>query len=155
MISPEMLRRYTFFSHLDDFYLKTIAMLSCEEHVEKGEIFFEAGQPADTLYFLVEGSAELHYVVGDIHNLHLRKDFYISDINPGEPFGISALIDPFCYTASVMANDSCRILRIEAAGLRKLCDEDSKMAAVFMRNIARIAMARLHDTRIQLAAARS
>ncbi len=155
MVSPELLRRYPFFSGLEDSHLKAIAMLTQEASSEKGKVIFEGDQPASILYFLIEGSVELHYIVVDKHNPQFRKDFYVGEINPGEPFGISAMIEPFCYTATAIASNPCRILQIEAGGLRSLCEEESGAAAVLMRQIARAVMTRLHETRVQLAAARA
>jgi CRP-like cAMP-binding protein len=155
MVSPEFLRRYPFFGKLGDEHLAAIAMLAEEVAVEKGEVLFETGQPADKLYLLVEGCVDLHYVVVDEINTELRKDFFISEINPGEPFGISALIEPHVYTATVRATCSSRAVKIDAPGLRALCEVDPKICAIMMRQIAKATMSRLNDTRVQLAAARA
>lgn len=155
MVSPELLRRYPFFSRLDDAHLKVIAMLTNEEFCEKGTLFCETDQPADRFYFMIEGYAELHHVVVDTFNPKQRKDFFVGEVNAGEPFGISALIEPYRYTLNVIASAPCRVLNLEANGLRKLCADDPKAEAALMRQIAKAAMARLHDTRVQLAAARA
>ncbi|NWG15050.1 MAG: Crp/Fnr family transcriptional regulator [Chloroflexi bacterium] len=155
MISPELLRRYPFFGHLSDAHLKAVAMLADEQMVQTGETLFEIERPADCFYFLIEGSVDLHYVVADRDHPDLRKDFFVGQVNPGEPFGISAFVEPYVYTATALANSPCRVLKIAADGLRKLCETDSDLALVFTRHIARVAMSRLHETRIQLAAARA
>jgi CRP-like cAMP-binding protein len=155
MISPELLRRYPFFGLFGPDHLNAIAMLGEEVAFQTGDIVFETNQPASALYFLIEGCVDLHYVVDDERDPGLRKDFFISEINPGEPFGISALIEPYVYTGSVQATCACRVLKFDAAGLRALCEIDPKIAASLMRQIARAAMSRLQDTRVQLAAARA
>ncbi len=155
MISPELLRRYPFFGGFGNDHLNAIAMLADEDAFDKGERVFETGQPANALYFLIEGCVELHYVVADEINPELRKEFFISEINPGEPFGISALIEPYRYTASIYATCPTRVIKIDANGLRALSTLDVKIDAVLMRQIAVAAMSRLSDTRVQLAAARA
>jgi CRP-like cAMP-binding protein len=154
MVSPERLRRYPFFGPFGSDQLNAMAMLTDEIDVETGDIVFHAGQPANALYFLMEGSVDLHYVAVDEINTELRKDFFVSEINPGEPFGISALLEPYQYTGTVRVAQPSRVLRLDAAGLRALCEVDPKIAAILMRQVAKAAMSRLHDTRIQLAAAR-
>lgn len=154
MVSPELLRRYPFFGRLGDEHLAAIALLAEEVAYKKDETVFETGQPADALYFLIEGCVDLHYIVADEINSKLRKDFFISEINPGEPFGISALIEPYVYTGSVRTACPSRVIRIEANGLRALREVDSKICAALMHQIAKVAMSRLNDTRVQLAAAR-
>jgi CRP-like cAMP-binding protein len=155
MISPELLRRYPFFGGLAESHLNAVAMLAEEIACEKDEIVFETGQPANALYFLVEGCIDLYYIVVDEINSELRKEFFISEINPGEPFGISALIEPYRFTGTVRATCRTRVLRFDANGLRALCAVDPKIEAALMRQIAAAAMSRLSDTRVQLAAARA
>ena len=155
MVSPELLRRYPFFGPFGSDQLNAIAMLTDEVTFQKGDTIFETDQPANALYFLIEGGVDVHYIIADAIDADLRKDFFISEINPGEPFGISALIEPYRYSGSVQASSAARVLKIEAAGLRALCEVDPKIAAVLMRQAAKAAMLRLHDTRVQLAAARA
>lgn len=155
MISPELLRRYPFFARLDDKHLKQIAMLADEVAYAQSESLFEIDDDARALFFLVEGSVELHYVVTNPDDPGHRKDFYMGHINPGEPFGISALIDPHRFTAMALANRACRVIEIEAEGLRALCEKDCVLDATLMHHVAKAAMSRLHETRIQLIAARA
>jgi CRP-like cAMP-binding protein len=155
MVSPELLRRYPFFGGLDAEHLNAIALLAEEMIFEQGETIFESDQPASALYFLIDGCVDLHYIVVDGINTELRKDFFISEINSGEPFGISALIEPYRYTGSVEATCVSRVLKFDATGLRELCAVDYKIEATLMRQVAKAAMLRLHDTRVQLAAARA
>ncbi len=155
MVSPELLRRYPFFGFLNDAQLKAVAMIAEEIAVEPGESILQVGKPAEALYFLIEGSAELHYIVEDRFDLAVRKELYISHINPGEIFGISALIEPYQYTGTIRATGACRVLKIEASALRALCEVDLMMAHGLMRQTAKAAMERLEDTRVQLAAERA
>lgn len=152
MISPELLRRYPFFRHLGNVQLKAIAMLSNDVTLAQGERVFEADKEAQALFFLMEGRVDLHYVITDPHNVSLHKVFYMGHINPGEPFGISALIEPYRYTATALANSSCRMIEIGASALRALCEDDNEIAAVLYLHIAKTAIARLQETRIQLIA---
>lgn len=155
MISPELLRRYPFFSHLSADSLSAVAMLAEEVSCGDSVLMFESDQAAEKLFFLVEGGIDLHYVVRDKDNPMPRKDFFVGHVNPGEPFGISALIEPYRYTASAFTNGKSRILKIDGLGLRALCREDVALSSALMRNIAKVALLRLHETRIQLAAAQS
>ncbi len=155
MISPELLRRYPFFAGLTNGHLNAIAMLAEEVIFEADETIFETAHPAGSLWFLLEGCVDLHYIVVDQINTELRKDFFITEINPGEPFGISALIEPYHYTSTVLAACASRVLKFDANGLRALCTVDPKIDAALMRQLAAAAMSRLYDTRVQLAAARA
>ena len=59
MISPELLRRYPFFIRLTDRCLTALAMLADETFYQAGVAIFEAGQPANIFYFLIEGGVDL------------------------------------------------------------------------------------------------
>jgi CRP/FNR family cyclic AMP-dependent transcriptional regulator len=155
MISPELLRRYPFFGFLNDAQLKAVAMIAEEITFKSGETILAVGKAAEALYFLIDGNAALYYIVAAKDNPDLRKELHISDMNPGEIFGISALIEPYQYTGTIRVAGLCRVLKIEAAALRALCEVDQKMAYALMRQTARAAMERLESTRVQLAAERA
>jgi len=153
MISPELLRRYPFFNFMDDTELKAVAMIAEEIVIEKGVVIFNAKETARMLYFLEDGSATNFFIVENGGATH--KELYIGDVNPGELFGISALIEPYIYTATMRADKQCRVIRIEASALRALCEVDTRLAYAFMQATAKTVLQRLEATRVQLAAAQS
>jgi CRP-like cAMP-binding protein len=155
MVSPELLRRYQLFASLKPEHINAIAMLTEEVQLESGETIFESGRPADYLYILVTGCIDLFYVAVDEINPELRKELFVSEINPGEPFGISALLDPWVYQGTVRTTCPSRVLKSESTGLRALCEVDPAISAVLMRGMAQAALSRLHDTHVLLAAARA
>src|SRR5512137_116345 len=113
MISPELLRRYPFFAFLDEAQLRAVAMLSEEIEVEDGALVFDSGKPAEALWLLTEGSLDLYYVVADREDPELRKEFFLSEFSAGDVFGISALIEPYRYTASVRASAASRVVKMD------------------------------------------
>lgn len=153
MISPELLRQYRFFGMLTESQLREIAMLTEEETFESGEVIFRAGEPADALYFLLEGSVDLEYAAAGMESASLETGLPVGEINPGEPFGISALIEPYRLTASARTTRRCRALKLDARKLRALFEQDRRVAYLFTVQAAKAAIERLHDTRVQLAAA--
>ncbi len=155
MISPELLRRYPFFAFLDEAQLRAVAMLSEEIEVEDGALVFESGKPAEALWLLVEGNLDLYYVVADREDPELKKEFFLSEFSAGDVFGISALIEPYIYTASAHATTAGRVVKMDGVGLRALSEVDAKLSAGLMKAVAKVAMDRLNDTRVQLAAARA
>jgi CRP-like cAMP-binding protein len=153
MISPELLRRYPFFGLLEDDQLKKIAMISEEESYDKGYTLFHEGKPADALYMLIGGSVDLIYLVEEEYHPELKKEFFVGEINPGEPFGISAIIEPYILTSTARTSEPARLIHIDGVALRRLIDEDQKLSCVLMRQAARVAIERLNFTRVLLAAA--
>lgn len=148
MVSQELLRRYTFFALFDEAQRKAIAQITDEMHCPAGATFFEEGESADALYLLLTGSVDLYFNV--LTELH--KELHIGEVNPGEPFAISALIPPHILQHSARAGKTCHVLKLNARALRALCDKDATLGYILMRHITQAAMERLHFTRIQLAA---
>jgi CRP/FNR family transcriptional regulator, cyclic AMP receptor protein len=152
MVSPELVR-HPFFGFLDDAQLQTVAAVAEEVRLKKGDDILRVGNPAESLYFLLEGRAELYYVIEDPNDPLLQKDCYITDLNPGEIFGISAMLDEPLYNGTVHALTACRVLKLSAPRLRTQAEADCAFGYGLMREIARAAMQRLHYTRLQLATA--
>ncbi len=150
MVSPELLRRYPFFSCLDETQQKAVALISEEVILEQGATLFEEGEPANTLYLLLEGGVDLFYPA----SRELRDLLLVAEINCGEPFSISALIEPHVLSATAKTTAPSRILKLDGQAVRALCEVDAKMGLALVRQAAKAAMERLHFARVQLAAAR-
>ncbi len=153
MVSPEILRRYPFFGTLSDAQIKAIAMIAEEEIFPKGTVICEEGQPARAFYLLLDGSLSLYYKSEEEFHPSTRKDFLVGEIDPGEVFAISALVEPYTYTATVKAEHDCRVVKFDSAELQKLIDKDPRLYCLLMREVAKAAMERLAYARVQLAAA--
>lgn len=154
MISPELLKKHAFFGPLTDSHLRALAMIAEEVSFEAGAVIIEADTPVNGLYLLTSGHVDLYAVSQDKHDPKLRKEFLVGEVNPGEPFGISALIEPYLAIAQVRADTACKAIKIEAPGLRALCEVDHDLGYALTRQMARAAMERLAYTQVQLAAAR-
>jgi CRP-like cAMP-binding protein len=148
MVSPELLRRYPFFGCLDEAQQKAIAMIAEQVEYEKGATLFQEGKPVPALYFLLDGNVDLYYAAsGDV-----KDQFPVGAISPGEASGVSALIEPYTLTATARAAKASRVLKLDAAALRALCEVDNRMGYAMMRQVAKVAQERLHYARVQLAA---
>jgi CRP-like cAMP-binding protein len=153
MISPELLRRYPFFGTLTDVQLRQIAMISDEETHDGGKILLKEKAPADDLYLLIKGSVDLLFTVEEEYHPDRRKEFMVGEINPGEIFGISALIEPHQYTSSVRTAGPVEVIHINGRALREQCVADPSLACHLFAQVAMLAVERLNATRVQLAAA--
>jgi CRP-like cAMP-binding protein len=153
MISPELLRRYPFFSAFNATDLGNIAMITEEINVAEGSTLFEEKQAATGLFFLIEGGIDLNYKSEEEFRPKTKKEFPVGEVNPGEVFGISAVIDPYIYNASAKANTASKVLKIDSPGLLELMKGNPVMGYAFMHQIAKATLERLSYTRVQLAAA--
>lgn len=155
MISPETLKRYRFFGLLNEDQLSALAVIA--EPIDWGpqEMVFEHGDAADALYLLTEGSVDLYERSEDCLDPNLRADFLVGEINPGEVFGISALIPPYRLTASALAAKPSAGIRFDATRLHYLCQVETDLENRILRQLTKSIFERLSYARIQLAAARA
>ena len=142
MISPELLRRHTFFGGFSAAELKELAMTGGEQALAAGEMLFTEGARADQLYFLAEGEMETLLKTDE-------EDISLSSIPPGEPVGWSALIEPHIYTASARSTRPSTVIAFPRPTLAALL-EDDHFAATLMKKLAELISRRLRDTQVQL-----
>ena len=150
MVSLDLLRRFPFFSFMDDKELKAVASIAQDLYPKANDVLIEANKPADALFFLIEGHLPYYMTVTTEHMPDYYREYFIGYINPNEIFGISALIEPYKYTATLRAETPSRIIKIEAPALRALCEVDSNLSIGLMKAITKTAMERLQMTRVQL-----
>ena len=153
MISPEIIRRYTFFTGLTAKQYRSLAMLAEKENLEIGSTIFEEGQSANKFFILVEGNVELYIKSEEFDQPSTRRDFFVGEINPGDVFGISAVLEPYTYTATAKAANTISVIEFDALSLRDLMQENCKFGFHLMHQIAKALLFRLNASRIQLAAA--
>jgi CRP/FNR family cyclic AMP-dependent transcriptional regulator len=153
MISPEILRRYPFFGNLSSSQLYAIADIADVVGFEKGATIFEEGQPADQFYLLMKGGVDFFNKSEEEFHPKTRKEFSVGEVNPGEPFGLSALLEPHILKTTARASQECQALIFDANALRSLFEKDEDLGCRMMTHIAKALMERLVSVRVQLAAA--
>ena len=153
MISVELLRRYPFFGKLGYEQLKELAMIASEIELQDGQVVIEEGKPADALFFLLEGSVALYHPVNSPHTTSGSAEVVVCEINPGEPFSISALIEPHVLTSTGRSTGASRVIRLTVEDLKAAFEKDARLECMMVRCVAEAAMGRLNSTRVQLAAA--
>lgn len=155
MISPELLRRYPFFCSLTEEQLRSLALVSDEVSWAPGERIFEIGTTAHWLYVLMKGSVDLYDRSKDGRRPELSKDFLVGEVNPGEAFGISALLGPHELMASAVASKPSRGIRMDARRLNQMMATEPELGVIVLLELAKAIFERLRYARVQLAAARA
>jgi len=154
MQTPDTLRQFAAFGTLTNEYLKAIAAITTELNLKKGAVIFEEGKPAADMFLLVEGKAELFYVVEETHS-NVSKEFGAGEISVGELFGLSALFEPYKYETTAKTARESSILKIDGLELRKLIEKDRELAYLLMKQLVKIMNQKLQNTRAELAATRT
>lgn len=153
MISTELLRQYPFFHSLTEAELRMLAMIADQETIPAGVTLFHKGDPAEALYFLQDGSVDLYYPTLKASGMNGEKGILVGEINIGEPFSISALIEPHVLSSTAYVSRASQIIKINAQELRALFKKNRHLAYQLTHQAAKAAIERLYALRIQLAAA--
>jgi len=154
MISPEIFRRYPFFAGLTDAQLKALSLLTKEVTVEKGSTIFEECDPADRMFLLIEGGVDFYFRSQEEFHPTTMKEFSVGEINPGEVFGTSSIIEPYELNATARTSNPSRLLVIDAIELRKHMANDIELTNKLYLAVIKTLKERMIALRIQLAAAR-
>jgi CRP/FNR family cyclic AMP-dependent transcriptional regulator len=152
MVSPELLRRYPFFASLDEKQLETIAEITHEKSYPKGASLVKENTNATCLSLLIEGDIDLIFSGGGEGAI---SNALVGSIAPGEVYGVSALIEPYRYTATAKATMPVKVLEVDGLILRAMLEKDCRMGYIMMRNVAIAVLERLRYTQVELAAARA
>lgn len=147
MISPEELRKFTFFARQGYYILDEIALISDEVHVKNGECLFQEDTEADRFYIVKEGSIFLTtciYRGGKVEHLDAMEP-----IGKGEVLGWSAVVQPYKYRMGALARADSTVIAIEAEPLRHLLEENPENGYLFMKKISELISDRLFNHCIQ------
>jgi CRP/FNR family transcriptional regulator, cyclic AMP receptor protein len=145
MISPEVLRRYPQFVGISDESLKQLAMIAEETSVPAGTVMFREGDPAAHFSVILKGEVNIQYLLG---NDELRT---VDTLVEGDLLMWSALVEPYKATAIGTTTKDSRLVRIDAAKMRKLCEQDPVLGYRLMTQVAKLLADRLEGARAQLA----
>jgi CRP-like cAMP-binding protein len=158
MISPETLRRYPTFGGLPDATLRAIAMLGEEKEFKAGSRLFEESgrlppgerflapeEPARALMIVTAGQVDLMTVLSS------GKQVFLMTSVAGDLLGISSMLEPRGYLFTAIARTDGSLIRLDAAGLRELCEQDQALGYRLMRQVALDLRSRLAQAVAQLA----
>ena len=116
-----------------------------EVHYQAGELLLAAGNPTDSLYYVVKGE-----ITARVHDTN-RMPTMVSVIAPGHMAGWSALVPPHIATASLSALTDLHAVRFDGQRMRELCEANPRLGLVVMRNLGTVISERLAATTARLA----
>ena len=144
MVSPELLRRFPYFSGIGHETLRKLAMLAEEKVFSAGETISREWERAEHMYVIVSGQVEIRYNVAGEHRT-------VDTADERDLLLWSALVEPYRTTGTGVAARETRVIALPAAPLRQLCREDPRLGYHLMAAVVKALADRLDGTRIQLA----
>ena len=114
-----------------------ISEIAIEESHDAGSTLFNAGDPANHFYILVEGNVQIN--IGK----SLPKEYVVRNL--GESFGWSSVVGNSTYTAEAMCLSPSKLLKIHKGDLETVFDNHERSGRKFYMSLARQLGQRLMD----------
>ena len=146
MVPVEVLRSFPYFAGVNPESLKALAAIAEEHAFKSGQTLFREGDTAKCLHVVKKGQIDI------IYQLPGGEECVVDTVVGGELMGWSALIEPHENTATGVARDEGSLVCIEAAGIRRLCEQDPVLGYRLLKQVATVLASRLQGARVQLAA---
>jgi CRP-like cAMP-binding protein len=132
------------FNHLKENYMDLLESLFEPYSCVAGTLVLEQGMPADYLYLVTSGIAEVSYKPYD------GIPITVTHVEKGGLFGWSAVVGSEKYTSSATAIDALEAKRIRGSALRKLCVEHPEAGKDILESLANSVSARWKDANAQI-----
>lgn len=143
-MNPVLLHGIPLFRGLSATQLEIIQAMVAERHYVRGDIIFNQGEAASTIYVVLNGEVKINYKPHDGPVLD------VATICQNGILGWSAALGHLLYTSSASASSDIRMLAINGIRFRSLCLEQPEMGTLILRRMAEIVAERLRTTREQI-----
>ena len=137
----ETLRKIPLFSSLGDDQLVHLGSVVTSREYRPGSVILAEGDPGDTLFLLLNGSAKVTRAAGQ------GREVVIAFIWAGEFFGEMSILDGQARSASVVALEDSRVYVIERSDFIGLIRRDPDLSIHLLQELAR--RIRASDQQIQ------
>lgn len=113
--------------------LKEVCQLLESQSYNSGDMIIKEGDTGDTLYILYEGTVQIR------RNTPSNDQFAVVNLTTEQNvfFGEVALIDRDTRSASVIAIENCKVLKLDGSKFKELCDKEPVLGYNVMYRISR------------------
>ncbi len=144
MVSPELIRRYPYFSGISIERINLLANIAEEVQSEPGQYLHQEGDDISKVYIIIEGEVSLVTTLPQ-----QGKEVVINTLSVGDVFGWTSLIPPYTAGAGAKSITKCKLIEFDARKLREKFEEDYQFGFLMMTKIAQIIRERLDSIVIE------
>ncbi len=136
----EFLARSEVFAGLSKPQLERVAKSLSEFGLDQDLKVFSEGEVGDSFYIIGSGTVRIVKTGG------AGDEEVLAILKPGMSFGEMALMEQETRSATVIANEPCRLLRMNKQDFEKLLNADRDLSLVIHKNFVQLLSARLRKT---------
>jgi CRP/FNR family cyclic AMP-dependent transcriptional regulator len=144
MVSPEVIRRYKYFSTISFAQINMLASMAEEVEYEDGHYFHQEDDQIGKVYIIEQGEISLVKPFPQ-----QDKEVVINTLSAGDVFGWTSLLPPFTAGSGAKSVGKCKLLEFDAALLREKFEADHEFGYLMMVKIAQIIRERLDSIVIE------
>ncbi len=134
------LKSHEVFQFLRPEQVNAISSAAEEVSLKAGDTVFRRGEPAENLFVVLEGQVNMRLPRPD------GMSVLIDEVTEGAIFGSCVCLQIDSYTLSATCSEDSRILKIKAATLKKLMDDDPIMGYAIQALVSRVYFKRYIET---------
>jgi CRP-like cAMP-binding protein len=142
------LKAIRFFDGLTDQELDEVAKICGETFFSEGQLCQVEGQEASGIHLILKGN------VGSVsripNTIPSGSELILEEFREGDMFGWSSLIKGTASWPAIKALGPVSTLYVKADDLLNLCEKDSRIGYVTMRNLASLIASRLRRYRMSM-----
>ncbi len=137
-IKRSFIRKQSVFSQLREDEVDVLASLLLEKHFAPGEIIVAEGESVDSVYFIVEGKADVQHISIQNGEVHVES---VAILDEGASIGLN---ETGFYslsgvrTATVCARTPLVTLRLSVAAFHGFALSNSHVSAIMRKNASKI-----------------
>lgn len=146
-LAAEALGRCEFFWDFAEDLVAEVVAGSTERFYDPGEVVFEEGLKAESVYVVETGRVGLMLMLPNGHEI------MVMDKGPAEPFGWTSLSDPGRYVATARCLRETALVEVPVSLLEEIIERDARIGVKLMRRVASAGVGWIMDLRMQLTAA--
>ena len=139
--TEDYLSTHTFFSGLNDNFMKFLSNAATELQIKKGDVLFQQGDSADKFFLLRKGqvSIQVPALVGPALD--------IQTLGENQLLGWSWLIPPYRWNFLARAVEDSDLLEFDGSAILARCEEDSEFGYELFKRFASLMSERLDAAR--------
>ncbi len=137
---------FSFLDFLDEDGCRSLSVLLSEKKISAGDVLFDYGDPAESIFFLNHGCLSVHKFTGFQEKMQV-----IALLDPGAIIGEAAILQNHVHQTRVSAIEDCQLYCLNRKDFSGLKDQSSELTSRFLEHILSIVTLRLEKTSDRLA----
>lgn len=143
-MKQDLLERFALIEGFSEDQINILRPLMKDVTYQTDEVIFFQGDPANYLYFVLDGKVSIRFVPED------GPVLCVADVAQGGVFGWSSAMGSACYTSSAICTEGGIFVRMDGEELKNLCQEHPETGILILNRLAGVIAQRLRGTHEQV-----